>query len=116
MENDSLASQGQPVLPEGIGDALRPGLVDRLRSLDHTPPVDPKAVYRTRPVALFEEAAGRITRLQAELATCASMMLILAEGMMHTHPGTAERLMVKAHEAADVVTDGALSRTHQVDS
>lgn len=61
-------SQSQPSgdpgpLPRPAGEAGDAGLVERLRAKDHAPPFDPKAVYRTRPVALYEEAADAIERL-----------------------------------------------------
>lgn len=43
-------------------------IVERLRSRDHAEPIDPKAIYRTRSVQLFEEAADEIVRLREELA------------------------------------------------
>jgi len=42
-------------------------LTDELLSPDHRKPVDPKAVYRTRRVGLFEEAADKIEGLTADL-------------------------------------------------
>lgn len=70
----------------------------------------PEPAMERRPNALPAEAqrpaAERIAELRAHLATCVSMMLVVAEGLVHTHPGTAERLMLKAYEAADIVTGG----------
>lgn len=43
-------------------------LANRLEAPGNTDgPVDPKAVYRTKPVALFEEAARRLRELGAEV-------------------------------------------------
>lgn len=39
------------------------GLVEALRSPDHRQPIDPKAIYRTRDIKLFEEAADTIEHL-----------------------------------------------------
>jgi hypothetical protein len=41
-------------------------LVEELRSSEHRQPINPKAVYRTRDVALFEEAANALERLSKE--------------------------------------------------
>lgn len=54
-------------------------LAARLRkSGADTDPVDPKAVYRTKPVALFEEAAQVIEDQAVELAMLRKQAMILA--------------------------------------
>lgn len=42
-------------------------LIDELQSSDHREPVDPKAIYRTRRVGLFEEAAIALVGLLEEI-------------------------------------------------
>ena len=41
-------------------------LIERLRSAHMPTPVDPNAVYRTRPLTLFQEAADRLADLERE--------------------------------------------------
>jgi len=68
-------------------------LINRLRT-DDAPTFDPKAVYRTRPVSLFEEAAealaqaeARAERAEADLGALRTALAVAAkidEGMKGT--------------------------------
>lgn len=54
-----------PAEPDIVVEALR--CATALRAAQHPTPVDPRAIYRTRTVAVFEEGAAAIERLAAEV-------------------------------------------------
>ncbi len=61
-------------------------LIGKLRADKHAQPVDPKAVYRTRPVALFEEAADALAAADLRNASLVAERDAAREALLNIAP------------------------------